>query len=66
VPNPATLDITALASNTGGVYNRIGRGVPDVSANGDNTATWSGGLFGLSGGTSATTPIFASIVSTRR
>lgn len=31
-------NITALAGNTGGIYNRIGRGVPDVAANGDNIA----------------------------
>lgn len=62
-PNPALLDIASLAGNTGGVYNRIGRGYPDVSANGDNIATYSQDSFGLSGGTSASTPIFASIVS---
>lgn len=31
-------DIGALAGNSGGIYNRIGRGVPDVAANGDNIA----------------------------
>jgi tripeptidyl-peptidase I len=31
-------DIAALAGNSGGIYNRIGRGVPDVAANGDNIA----------------------------
>ena len=31
-------DVGALAGSTGGIYNRIGRGVPDVSANGDNIA----------------------------
>jgi tripeptidyl-peptidase-1 len=30
------IDIDSLVGNTGGVYNRIGRGVPDVAANGDN------------------------------
>ncbi|KAI1327012.1 peptidase S8/S53 domain-containing protein [Xylariaceae sp. FL0255] len=62
-PNPAVLNITTLQGNTGGVYNRIGRGIPDVAANGDNIATYSEGTFGLSGGTSAATPIFASIVN---
>ena len=57
------LSITALAGSTGGVYNRVGRGIPDVAANGDNIAVFVGGEFGLSGGTSASTPIFASIVS---
>lgn len=31
-------DIGALAGSTGGIYNRIGRGIPDVAANGDNIA----------------------------
>jgi len=33
VPN-----ITAIVGNSNGIYNRIGRGIPDVSANGDNDA----------------------------
>ncbi|KAF7959745.1 hypothetical protein EAE96_001354 [Botrytis aclada] len=47
----------------GGVYNRAGRGIPDVSANGDNIATFVGGSFSLSGGTSASTPIFSSVIN---
>jgi tripeptidyl-peptidase I len=31
-------DVGALAGSTGGIYNRIGRGIPDVAANGDNIA----------------------------
>jgi tripeptidyl-peptidase-1 len=31
-------DVGAFARATGGIYNRIGRGIPDVSANGDNIA----------------------------
>lgn len=31
-------DVGALAGSTGGIYNRLGRGYPDVSANGDNIA----------------------------
>lgn len=62
-PNPALPNVTALAGNTGGIYNRIGRGIPDVAANGDNIAVYVGGEFGLSGGTSASTPIFSSVVS---
>ncbi|GMF81013.1 unnamed protein product [Aspergillus oryzae] len=38
----------------GGLYNRLGRGYPDVAANGDNIAVFNGGEFGSSGGTSAT------------
>ncbi|TGO42774.1 hypothetical protein BHYA_0005g00390 [Botrytis hyacinthi] len=47
----------------GGIYNRAGRGIPDVSANGDNIATFLGGNFSLSGGTSASTPIFSSVIN---
>ena len=36
-----------------GVYNRIGRGYPDVAANGDNIAVFNAGKFILEGGTSA-------------
>lgn len=31
-------DIGALAGSSGGIYNRIGRGIPDVAANAYNTA----------------------------
>ena len=34
-----------------------------VAANGDNLVVYTGGEFGLSGGTSQSTPIFAAIVS---
>jgi tripeptidyl-peptidase-1 len=37
----------------GGLYNRVGRGYPDVAANGDNIAVYNAGEFDLSGGTSA-------------
>lgn len=47
----------------GGLYNRIGRGIPDVSANGDNIAVVLGGETTSSGGTSASSPIFASIIT---
>lgn len=46
-----------------GVYNHTGRGYPDVAANGDNIADWTGGIYSTSGGTSASTPIFASIIN---
>ncbi|KAK4539363.1 hypothetical protein LTR36_010993 [Oleoguttula mirabilis] len=52
----------SLGAN-GGLYNRSGRGYPDVSANGDNIAVYVGGEATLEGGTSASTPIFASIVN---
>ncbi|KAK4553188.1 hypothetical protein LTR86_009718 [Recurvomyces mirabilis] len=65
------LNITALQSGTQGkenngtlgLYNRIGRGVPDVSANGDEIATFVKGKYVVSGGTSASTPIFAAVLN---
>ena len=45
------------------VFNRSGRGVPDVAANGFPTAVVIDGNFTLSGGTSASTPIFAAMVA---
>ena len=32
------VNVTHLAGKSGGIYNRLGRGIPDVSANGDNIA----------------------------
>ncbi|KAL1595200.1 hypothetical protein SLS60_009888 [Paraconiothyrium brasiliense] len=49
--------------NGTGIYNRNGRGFPDVSANGDNTAAVFNGALRLTGGTSASTPIFASVIN---
>lgn len=47
----------------GGIYNRNGRGYPDVSAIGDNVVIFNGGAPTLIGGTSAATPVFASILT---
>ena len=44
-------DIGALAGKTGGIYNRIGRGVPDVAANGDNIAVRTSSIGNLRCGT---------------
>jgi tripeptidyl-peptidase-1 len=49
--------------NSTGLYNRNGRGIPDVAAIGDNIAVYLGGKYSLSGGTSASSPVFASIVN---
>ncbi|KAK9417389.1 putative Peptidase S53 domain-containing protein [Seiridium unicorne] len=46
-----------------GVYNRDGRGIPDVAANGDNIAVYVKGRLGTEGGTSAASPIFAAVVT---
>ncbi|KAM0318569.1 hypothetical protein ACHAO8_001660 [Botrytis cinerea] len=59
----ATAGSNVSIGANGGVYNRAGRGIPDVSANGDNIATFLEGNFTLNGGTSASTPIFSSIIN---
>ena len=46
-----------------GLYNRNGRGYPDVSAIGQNIAEYNAGVFGIGQGTSAATPIFAGLVN---
>ncbi|KAK4554593.1 Tripeptidyl-peptidase sed1 [Recurvomyces mirabilis] len=46
-----------------GIYNRIGRGYPDVSAVGDNVVIFNKGLPTLIGGTSASSPAFAAILT---
>ena len=46
-----------------GVYNRSGRGFPDVSALGNNLATvFQSKIYGV-GGTSASSPLFASVIT---
>lgn len=87
-PNPVHVNVTELQGSGNGLYNRIGRAYPDVSANGQNIATYvflmtmtpplnprhvlitcnqrhryQGGVYGLLGGTSASTPIFSSIIN---
>ena len=46
-----------------GIYNRIGHGIPDVSANGMNIGVFNEGEFAQFAGTSASSPIFAAIVT---
>ncbi|PYH90287.1 aorsin [Aspergillus ellipticus CBS 707.79] len=53
----------ASFGKNGGIYNRLGRGYPDVSANGDNIAEFNAGEFIMEGGTSASTPIFSSVIN---
>lgn len=45
-----------------GLYNRLGRGYPDVAAVADNIALWYGGKFGHTGGTSASENLFGQIL----
>lgn len=47
----------------GGIYNRDGRGYPDVSAVGDNVVVYVNGLATTIGGTSASAPVFAAIIN---
>ncbi|TQV93124.1 protease S8 tripeptidyl peptidase I [Cordyceps javanica] len=47
----------------GGIYNRAGRGYPDVSAIGDNTAFYAGGADVNTGGTSESAPIVAAMIT---
>lgn len=46
-----------------GVYNSAGRGYPDVSAVGDNIVIYNKGMPTLISGTSASAPIFASLLN---
>ncbi|KAI0661205.1 family S53 protease [Cubamyces menziesii] len=55
--------LTALGNTNAGKFNRSGRAFPDVAAMGDNVEIVVGGEFGLVGGTSCSSPIFASVVS---
>jgi len=47
----------------GGIYNKAGRGYPDVSAVGDNIAIFNMGAPTLIGGASASAPVFAAILN---
>ncbi|KAF7328264.1 Subtilisin-like protein [Mycena venus] len=47
----------------GGIFNRGGRGYPDVSAVGDNVFIFADGVPTLIGGTSASAPVFAAIIT---
>ncbi|KAJ5133090.1 hypothetical protein N7448_001881 [Penicillium atrosanguineum] len=61
-PYYESVNNNSFAAN-GGIYNRIGRGYPDVSAIGDNVVIFNGGLPTSIGGTSASAPVFASILT---
>ena len=47
----------------GGIYNKGGRGYPDVSAVGDNIVIFNAGAPTLIGGTSASAPVFAAVLN---
>lgn len=59
-------DIFSGKSNigqNGGIYNRVGRGFPDVSANGANFTAYIQGDLALTYGTSLAAPIWGSIIT---
>lgn len=62
-----TLDSTGgkddVVGASGGLYNRGGRGIPDVSANGANFMDYIGGVVSPAYGTSLAAPIWASILT---
>ncbi|THX23417.1 subtilisin-like protein [Aureobasidium pullulans] len=55
--------IKALNGSHAGLYNKTGRGVPDVSLLGDNYLTLESGFASRSSGTSASAPVFAAMVA---
>jgi len=61
-PSYTTTDDAAIGAG-GGIYNRGGRGYPDVSAVGDNIVVFNKVAPTLIGGTSASAPIFASLLN---
>lgn len=61
-PYYESVDNSSFAQN-GGIYNRIGRAYPDVSAIGEHILVfWKGGPV-VGGGTSASAPIFAAMLT---
>ncbi|KAJ5565531.1 hypothetical protein N7535_007169 [Penicillium sp. DV-2018c] len=61
-PYYKSVDNSSFGENDG-IYNRIGRGYPDVSAIGDRVTIYNKGLPQSIGGTSASAPVFASILT---
>lgn len=52
-----------FSSVTGGIYHHGGRGYPDVAAVGDRQVVYSNGSWWLVGGTSLSSPVFASVLT---
>ncbi|KAF7306473.1 Family S53 protease-like protein [Mycena indigotica] len=55
--------LATVPANFKGTFNRAGRGYPDVALQGWNFEIVSGGVTGLVGGTSASSPSFAGLVA---
>ncbi|RDW69349.1 subtilisin-like protein [Coleophoma cylindrospora] len=61
-PSYQTTDLMNIGAG-GGIYNSAGRAYPDVSAVGDNVVIFNRGQPILIGGTSASAPVFASLLN---
>lgn len=61
-PYYSTVNNASFGAN-GGIYNRGGRGYPDVAAVGEKVLTFVNGNPELIGGTSASAPVFAAILT---
>ncbi|KAJ6475616.1 family S53 protease-like protein [Mycena sanguinolenta] len=55
--------ISSLGDTYSGLFNTTGRGFPDVSAEGVNFVVVAGNITGLVSGTSASSPVFASVIA---
>lgn len=55
--------LSQLGSTYSSLYNKTGRGFPDVSAQGESFKVYIGGFSQLVSGTSASSPAFAAVVS---
>ncbi|KAJ6473704.1 family S53 protease-like protein [Mycena sanguinolenta] len=55
--------ISSLGDTYSGLFNTTGRGFPDVSAEGVNFVVVAGNSTGLVSGTSASSPVFASVIA---
>ena len=55
--------LTALGNTNSGRFSRNGRAFPDIAAQGDNVEIVVSNQFGLVGGTSCSSPIFASVIA---
>jgi tripeptidyl-peptidase I len=62
-PYPYYSEFGVDVNTTKGVYNRIGRGYPDISANGANYRAFTGGQDFWWYGTSLASPLFASVLT---
>jgi tripeptidyl-peptidase I len=62
-PYPYYSEFNVNLNTTKGLYNRIGRGFPDVSANGANFRAFNAGTDRHWYGTSLASPLFASVLT---